>query len=203
VRLRKALAGQGLDAGPQTIAWHLERHHKVKVSPATISRCLARAGLVAPDPPKRPRSSCTRFAAEQPNECRQSDFTRYPLADGTGTEIVTWPGDHSRYALSLTVRHRVTGPAVLPALRAACELHGARLHPDRRDGSPGAGRLRHPSCQTTGSSCHRLSPPVSSTSKASAKLDFPLPLRPTRRVRPGPAPIAASTNDQHRGSRRR
>jgi transposase len=25
IRLRKELAGQGLDAGPQTIAWHLER----------------------------------------------------------------------------------------------------------------------------------------------------------------------------------
>ena len=27
VRLRKELAGQGLDAGPDTIAWHLEHHH--------------------------------------------------------------------------------------------------------------------------------------------------------------------------------
>jgi hypothetical protein len=33
-----------------------------------------------------------------PNECWQSDFTRYPLADGTGTEILTWLDDHSRYA---------------------------------------------------------------------------------------------------------
>src|ERR1700722_485441 len=37
IGLRKELAGQGLDAGPQTIAWHLERHHRVKVSPATVS----------------------------------------------------------------------------------------------------------------------------------------------------------------------
>src|SRR5215469_2213121 len=40
--LRKDLAGQGLDAGPQTICWHLEHHHKVTVSPATVSRVLAR-----------------------------------------------------------------------------------------------------------------------------------------------------------------
>jgi hypothetical protein len=33
VRLRKDLAGQGLDAGPQTIAWHLEQHHQLKVWP--------------------------------------------------------------------------------------------------------------------------------------------------------------------------
>src|SRR6202166_1022378 len=62
VRLRKELAGQGLDAGPHTIAWHLEHHHQVKVSAATISRYLTRAGLVTPEPRKRPRSSYIRFA---------------------------------------------------------------------------------------------------------------------------------------------
>ena len=36
-RLRKELAGQGLDAGPQTIAWHLDHHHQIRVSAATIS----------------------------------------------------------------------------------------------------------------------------------------------------------------------
>jgi len=123
-RLRKELAGQGLDAGPQTIAWHLEHDHQLKVSPATVSRYLARQGLVTPDPSKRPKSSYIRFAAEQPNECWQADFTHYPLADGQDTEILTWLDDHSRYALSLTAHHRVTGPAVLLAFRAACEQHG-------------------------------------------------------------------------------
>ena len=37
--IRKDLAGRGLDAGPQTIAWHLEHHHRIRVSPATVSRC--------------------------------------------------------------------------------------------------------------------------------------------------------------------
>jgi transposase InsO family protein len=124
-RLRKELAGRGLDAGPDTIAWHLAHHHQVKVSPATISRYLARAGLVVPEPAKRPRSSYIRFAAEQPNECWQSDFTHYPLADGTGTEILTWLDDHSRYALSATAHRRVTGPIVLAAFRAAVAAYGA------------------------------------------------------------------------------
>jgi hypothetical protein len=48
VRLRTDLAGQGLDAGPQTIVWHLEHHHRTRVSPATISRYLARAGAGDP-----------------------------------------------------------------------------------------------------------------------------------------------------------
>src|ERR1700757_2273658 len=117
-RLRKELAGHGLDAGPQTIAWHLEHPHQLKVSDAAVSRCLARQGLVTPGPSKRPKSSCIRFAAELPSECRQAGFTRCPLADGTGTEILTWLDDHSRYALSLTAHHRVAGPAVLLAFRA-------------------------------------------------------------------------------------
>jgi transposase InsO family protein len=125
VRLRKELSEQGLDAGPVTIAWHLEHHHQARVSPATVSRYLTRAGLVTPEPRKRPRSSYIRFAAEQPNECWQADFTHYPLADGTGTEILTWLDDHSRLALQVTAHHRVTGPAVVTAFQAAIAAHGA------------------------------------------------------------------------------
>jgi transposase InsO family protein len=123
-RIRKELAGQGLDAGPQTIAWHLEQHHQLRVSPATVSRYLARQGLVTPDPSKRPKSSCIRFAAEMPNECWQSDFTCYPLAGGTDTEVLTWLDDHSRYALSVTAYRRVTGADVLNTFRAACGRRG-------------------------------------------------------------------------------
>jgi transposase len=137
--LRKDLAGQGLDAGPHTIAWHLEHRHRVKVSAATVSRYLARAGLVVPDPAKRPRSSYLRFEADMPNECWQSDFTHYPLAGGTGTEILTWLDDHSRYALSVTAHARVTGPVVLAAFRAACARHGvpASTLTDIQDGCVG------------------------------------------------------------------
>ena len=123
--LRKDLAGQGLDAGPDTIVWHLEHHHQVRVSAATVARYLARAGLVVPEPAKRPKSSYIRFAAGQPNECWQADFTHYPLADGTGTEILTWLDDHSRYALRVTAHTRVTGPIVVAAFRAAVAVHGA------------------------------------------------------------------------------
>jgi|SRR5579871_1685655 len=124
VRLRRELAGQGLDAGPHTICWHLRHHHQLRVSPATISRYLARASLVIPEPRKRPRSSYIRFQAEQPNECWQSDFTHYPLADGTGTEVLTWLDDHSRDALSVTAWNRVTGPIVLAAFRATVQRYG-------------------------------------------------------------------------------
>jgi transposase len=91
VVLRKELAGQGLDAGPDTIAWHLRHDHQVTVSPSTVSRYLAARGLVIPEPRKRPKSSYIPFAAEQPSECWQADFTHYPLAGGTDTEILSWP----------------------------------------------------------------------------------------------------------------
>src|SRR5580692_9175220 len=45
IRLCKELAGQGLDAGPHTICWHLRHHHRVQVSAATVSRYLSRDGL--------------------------------------------------------------------------------------------------------------------------------------------------------------
>ena len=122
--LRKDLAGRGLDAGPQTIAWHLEHHHRIQVSPATISRYLARAGLVTPEPRKRPRSSYLRFEAEMPNECWQSDFTHYPLAGGSDTEILAWLDDHSRYLLRITAHRHVSGPTVVAQFRAAVAEHG-------------------------------------------------------------------------------
>src|SRR4051812_4561332 len=40
IELRDELVVAGLDAGPETIAWHLHHHHRVKVSPATIRRKL-------------------------------------------------------------------------------------------------------------------------------------------------------------------
>ena len=68
VNLRSELASQGLDAGPHTICWHLEQRHNISVSPSTIWRRLAEAGLVEANPKKRPRSSYVRFAADLPNE---------------------------------------------------------------------------------------------------------------------------------------
>lgn len=124
IRTRKQLTEQGLDAGPETIAWHLEHQHRVKVSRATIARYLTAHGLVVPEPNKRPKSSYIRFQAELPNQMWQADFTHYRLADGTDTEILTWLDDHSRYALHVSAHPRVTGPIVRDAFRDAVAIHG-------------------------------------------------------------------------------
>src|SRR5499427_311029 len=103
--------------GPRPIAWHLAHHHGISVSSASVSRCLSRAGLVVPSPGNRPRSSYVRFQADLPNECWQADFTHYRLTrhdacPGSDVEILSWLDDCSRYALSITAHHRVTGPSV-------------------------------------------------------------------------------------------
>jgi len=113
VELRVRLTADGLDAGPVTIAWHLEHEGFRAPAPATISRILHQAGLIAPQPRKRPRSSYTRFAMAQPNEMWQSDFIHWRLADGTDVEVLNWLDDHSRYLLSCTVHAPVTGDDVV------------------------------------------------------------------------------------------
>ena len=124
VNLRSELSAQGLDAGPHTISWHLQQHHQITVSPSTVRRRLVGRGLVEPNPKKRPRSSYVRFQADLPNEMWQSDFTHWRLADGTETEIITWLDDCSRFALSVTVHRRITGPIVVDTFDQTCVDHG-------------------------------------------------------------------------------
>jgi transposase InsO family protein len=129
VRTRKELTDGGLDAGPETIAWHLQHHHGQRVSRSTISRHLTAAGLVTPEPKKRPKSSYIRFEASMPNETWQSDFTHYRLTHpdgrpGADVEIISWLDDCTRYALHVTAHHRITTPIVLTTFREALARHG-------------------------------------------------------------------------------
>ena len=124
LQLRQQLTANGLDAGPVTIGWHLEQEGLTAPSTSTIRRILHTAGLIAPEPRKRPRSSYVRFQAAQPNETWQSDFTHWRLADGTDVEILNWLDDHSRYLLSCTAHRPVTGDHVVATFLTATEQHG-------------------------------------------------------------------------------
>jgi transposase InsO family protein len=124
VELRTDLVAHGLDAGPATIAWHLEREGLAVPSTSTIRRILHGAGLVVPEPHKRPRSSWIRFEAAAPNEVWQSDFTHWHLADGSEVEIISWLDDHSRYLLACTAFPRVAGDDVVATFTAAGDAHG-------------------------------------------------------------------------------
>ena len=128
-QLRTDLTAAGLDAGPETIAWHLEHHHDTVVSRSTISRHLAKAGLTKPEPKKRPKSSYIRFEARMPNETWQSDFTHYQLTHPDGrpghdVEIITWLDDCTRYALHVTAHKRITATIVTATFRETAAQQG-------------------------------------------------------------------------------
>jgi len=99
------------------------------VSEATIWRTLQRAGLITPEPKKKPKAAYISFAAEQPNQMWQTDFTHCRLTSADGTpgadvEILCFIDDHSRYAISVTCHRRVTGPAVVAAFQKAVADQG-------------------------------------------------------------------------------
>jgi len=124
IQVRDDLVLHGLDAGADTIVWHLRQHHHLTVSSATVYRILRRAGLTKVEPKKRPRSSYIRFQADLPNECWQADFTHWRLADGSDVEILDWLDDHSRTAISVTAHRRVTGHVVATVFTNALHTHG-------------------------------------------------------------------------------
>jgi transposase InsO family protein len=124
IELRAKLTADGLDAGPETIRWHLEREGLKAPSTSTIRRVLHQVGLIRPEPRKRPRSSYTRFEMAQPNEMWQSDFIHWRLKDGTDVEILNWLDDHSRYLLSCTAHQPVSGDDVVSVFLGVIEQYG-------------------------------------------------------------------------------
>ncbi len=124
VKLRHDLDAAGLDCGPHTIAYHLGLTSKDVPSVATIWRILCRRGLVTPQPHKRPRSSYIRFQAELPNEMWQTDFTHWPLADGSHAEILNFIDDHSRLCPASTAFPVVKSVDVVQTFYAASENYG-------------------------------------------------------------------------------
>ena len=94
------------------------------MSISTIRRRLLAAGLIEPQPKKRPKRSYIRFEAELPNEMWQSDFTHQRLTTGADTEIITWLDDHSRYCLHSTAHQRVSGLIVVETFTKTAEQHG-------------------------------------------------------------------------------
>jgi transposase InsO family protein len=101
LRKRKQLLEQGLDHGPQSIVWALQGDAAPVPSRSTVWRILTRHGLIVAQPQKRPKSATKRFCFCRPNECWQSDWTSWRLADGTEVAIAGTLDDHSRYLIGL------------------------------------------------------------------------------------------------------
>ena len=113
VRIRKDLAGQGLDHGPVTVRWHLQQLGLTAPATSTLARIFTRRGMVTPQPQKRPRSSYKHFEFGQVHECWQLDAFEWPLTVATGRRgparkcvVYQVLDDRSRFVLATRV-----GPA--------------------------------------------------------------------------------------------
>src|SRR3954447_21603483 len=125
VTVRKELADDGADNGPESIRLELLARGLPAPSRATIARILTRRGLVVPAPRKRPRSSRHRFVYPRPNECWQSDWTGWQLADGSPVAIAGTLDDHSRLLVGIGAGlGDGDGPLVWAVLVAAAGRYG-------------------------------------------------------------------------------
>ncbi len=124
VALRKELLDDGLDAGAQTIAYHLARRHQAVPSTSTIWRVLRARGFVTPQPHKRPKSSYKPFCADLPNECWQADVTHVGLESGEVFEVLNVIDDHSRLCVASRAMVVVKAQDVIRVLHQSAEKWG-------------------------------------------------------------------------------
>jgi transposase InsO family protein len=125
VAMRARLREQGWDEGARSIRARLLRAgHPGVPSARTVHRVLVRAGLVEPEPHKRPRSSYRRFEHPDPNACWQLDGTGWPLADGRLVWILRLVDDHSRLILATRAARGETTVEALALLHTAIRRHG-------------------------------------------------------------------------------
>jgi transposase InsO family protein len=142
VSKRKQLDDEGLDAGAETIKWHLDEAGIDTPTASTIWRILVRRGFVVPEPKKAPTRSWHRFVADYVNEMWQTDATDTELADGTEVEIVNILDDHSRVCpRSHAVDGPTTGPDVWNAFVIAVETYGIPAWLLSDNGSPFTSKL--------------------------------------------------------------
>jgi transposase InsO family protein len=139
--LRKELDELGVDAGPATIQWHLDRRGWRAPSQSTIWRTLVRRGFVVPEPHKRPKSSYQRFEATAPNELWQADVIDWPLATGP-VKVLSFLDDHSRVALRVKAVPEATSEATWEVFCEATHAWGVPLGQLSDNGLNFSGRLR-------------------------------------------------------------
>src|SRR5271155_4583102 len=124
VALHKELADDGLDAGPQTLHFHLTQRHTRPPSVSTIHRVLKARGFVALEPHKRPKSSFKTFVAKLPNETWQADMTHVELEGAVVYEVLNMIDDHSRLCVASRAMKTVKATDVVRVLHKAAENWG-------------------------------------------------------------------------------
>jgi transposase InsO family protein len=99
VAARAALSLEGWDNGATSIYYRLLRDGQQPPTARTVHRVLARAGLIQPQPGKRPRSSFRKFEFPATDDCWQIDAFSYLLADGEEVVVFELIDDRSRSLL--------------------------------------------------------------------------------------------------------
>jgi putative transposase len=140
--LRATLQDQGWDHGPLSVRAKMLAMGLTAPSRVTLARIFTRAGVVRPEPRKKPRSAYRRFVYPAPNCCWQIDATEWTIARGRTCVIFQVIDDHSRYALASLVAADETSDAALQVVKLAIGRHGipqrflsdngSALNPSRR-----------------------------------------------------------------------
>ncbi len=126
VAKRAELTAAGWDCGAVSIGHWLRREGAAGVPSArTIHRILVAAGVVEPQPRKRPRSSYKRFEAAAPNSCWQIDGMKWQLADGTLVVVLRVQDDRSRKLLASVVADTENSSDAWKCVALAIARHGA------------------------------------------------------------------------------
>ncbi|WP_223937695.1 hypothetical protein [Arthrobacter sp. StoSoilB5] len=82
LHVREALEAQGHDHGPLSVQARMRRDGVEPPSRATLARLFTKAGMVVPEPRKKPRNAYRRFVYPAPNCCWQIDATEWQLENG-------------------------------------------------------------------------------------------------------------------------
>ncbi|MGI8516242.1 MAG: helix-turn-helix domain-containing protein [Acidimicrobiia bacterium] len=109
--------------GARRIRAELDRAGVEAPAVSTIHQVLVRNGLVAPQPPRRPRAD-KRFEREISNDLWQVDATQIPLGDNTKGWAINLLDDHSRYLLACLVGPAATGELAWDAFELAASRYG-------------------------------------------------------------------------------
>lgn len=123
VAIRKELADQGLDHGPVTVRYHIEKLGVPAPAASTLARIFTKRGMVRPQPQKRPRSSYRRFEFAMVHECWQLDSFEWHLATSQKCVIFQLLDDCSRQILVSRVAHGETAADAIVVVDDAIAAH--------------------------------------------------------------------------------
>ncbi|MDH3295247.1 MAG: helix-turn-helix domain-containing protein, partial [Acidimicrobiia bacterium] len=126
--------------GARRIRTELTRAGVEAPAVSTVHQVLRRNGLVAPQPPRRPRAD-QRFEREISNDLWQIDATRIPLGDGTIGWDINLLDDHSRYLLTALVGPAPTTELAWDAFETAASRYGLSRQVLSDNGLTFTGRL--------------------------------------------------------------